>query len=249
MAKRCEFNGLRRVAVVLLVCAVAGVVLLAFPPIGRLLHPIKLKLFGRYTIEQRVEQYGATAGERLLPMFEQAGVSYPPAQVTLVGLKQERLLSVYAGVSDSTLTHITSYPILAASGATGPKLAEGDRQVPEGLYRVEGLNPNSRFHLSIKVDYPNAFDREMAAVDGRTQLGGDIFIHGGSASIGCLAIGDDAIEELFVLLAETGIQNVDIVLAPLDLRTQTLSDTPLTGNWRHKLNVLIDNALRQLPQD
>ena len=69
------------------------------------------------------------------------------------------------------------YPILAASGVLGPKLREGDKQVPEGIYGAEALNPNSKFHLSIRLNYPNTFDRRMAQSDGRTQLGGDIMIH------------------------------------------------------------------------
>ena len=181
MLKKRKSFSLLRVVVACVVCLCVGISLLVFPPTGRLLHPIKLKLLGRYTIEQRVEQYGALVRDRLQPHFEQAGVAYPPLKITMVGLKQQRQLQIYAGETESALSFITSYPILAASGVAGPKLAEGDRQVPEGLYRVEGLNPNSRYHLSVKVDYPNAFDREMAAADGRTGLGGDIFIHGGAA--------------------------------------------------------------------
>lgn len=74
--------------------------------------------------------------------------------------------------------HIKSYPILAASGSIGPKLRESDMQVPEGVYQIESLNPNSQFHLSLRVNYPNEFDREQARIDGRAQLGGDIMIHG-----------------------------------------------------------------------
>ncbi len=230
----------------MVLCVCVG--LLAVPPIGRLFHPLKLKLLGRYTVQQRVEQYGPQARARLLPAIERVGLTYPPAKVTLVGLKQERILEVYMGDSTETMRHVISYPILGASGELGPKLAEGDRQVPEGVYQAEGLNPNSRFHLSIKVDYPNTFDHEMAQADGRTQLGGDIFIHGGSASIGCLAIGDRAIEEVFVLLAETGIQNVTIVIAPLDLRLLDATEDIAEGDWRHDLYAQTRAALNHLPQ-
>jgi murein L,D-transpeptidase YafK len=109
-------------------------------------------------------------------------------------------------------------PILAASGLPGPKLRQGDGQVPEGIYAVPALNPNSRFHLSIMLDYPNAYDVAVAEAEGRTDLGGEIFIHGGAASIGCLAIGDDAIERLFVLVADVGIENVAVIVAPHDPR-------------------------------
>ena len=78
--------------------------------------------------------------------------------------------------------------------------------MPEGVYAIEAFNSNSRFHLSLKLDYPNAVDRQQAALEGRDQLGGDIFLHGKDVSVGCLAMGDAAIEELFVLVARTGIE-------------------------------------------
>lgn len=235
--------------VVVLAAFCVCVLLLLIPPVGRLFHPLKLKLLGRHTIEDRLVTYGPAARDKLWLAFERAEVAYPPATLTLVGFKQEKVLEVYAGDSPSTMRRVISFPVLAASGVLGPKLARGDRQVPEGLYRVEGLNPNSRFHLSIKVDYPNAFDRQMAAVDGREDLGGDIIIHGGAASVGCLAIGDEAIEVLFVLLADTGIDNVDIVLSPLDLRTNTLPQTPAEGDWRRSLYWDVRAALDDLPAD
>ena len=111
--------------------------------------------------------------------------------------------------------------MLAASGHAGPKLKEGDCQVPEGVYRIEYFNPNSRYHHSMKLDYPNADDRAQAARDGRSGLGNDIFIHGKMASIGCLAMGDPAIEELFVMAADTGQENVEIVTVPWDFRKKS----------------------------
>src|SRR5690606_4961 len=99
------------------------------------------------------------------------------------------------------LRFVRALPVLAASGRVGPKLQYGDYQVPEGFYRIEALNPNSRFHLALRVNYPNAFDRAEAAREGRTHLGGDIMIHGSNASVGCLAMGDVVSEDLFVLAA------------------------------------------------
>ncbi len=71
-------------------------------------------------------------------------------------LKQERRVELYAqnSVAESSWRFIRSYPILAASGHLGPKLREGDWQVPEGIYAVESLNPNSHYHLALHVDYP-----------------------------------------------------------------------------------------------
>jgi murein L,D-transpeptidase YafK len=123
---------------------------------------------------------------------------------------------------------IHSYSVLAASGHNGPKLREGDRQVPEGFYRITSLNPNSSYHLSIKLNYPNAFDQQHADEEGRDHLGGDIFIHGKAASIGCLAMGDPAIEELFVMVEKVGRSNVQVIIAPHDPR-----QIPLKSNSTH----------------
>ena len=160
------------------------------------------------------------ARPQLRSLFEQAGCAYPPREVSLVAIKDARRLEVWAHDSDPAWRLITTYSILGASGTAGPKLREGDGQVPEGIYRLTELNPKSSFHLSIRVDYPNSVDRAAAAREGRTNLGGDIFIHGGSASIGCIAIGDPAIEELYALVNDTGLPRSWITISPTDLRTQ-----------------------------
>lgn len=164
----------------------------------------------------------------------------------MLGLKRERVLKVFVRHAEGDLHAFKTYPILAASGNLGPKLREGDRQVPEGIYRAISLNPNSRFHLSIKLDYPNAFDREMARSEGRTNLGDNIFIHGGAASIGCIAIGDPAIEEVFTLIADTGLKNTSIIIAPLDLCRDVLPDD-LNIGWRSSLYRQLTAALDDLP--
>lgn len=179
---------------------------------------------GKATVADRLAQYGPDARARLKPAFEQAGIAYPPKQIVLVGLKQERVLEVWVSGDDKKPKLLKTYPILAASGVLGPKLREGDRQVPEGLYRVELLNPNSLYHLSLRVNYPNEFDLKYAKAEGRTQPGGDIMIHGKSASIGCLAMGDPAIEEIFTLAAETGIDKITVILSPVDFRKRKLPE-------------------------
>ncbi len=201
------------------------------------------------TTQQRVEEFGAVVETRLRPAFEQAGVSYPPARLALIGLKTERLLQVYAADSVGGFKFIKSYPIRAASGTVGPKLREGDGQVPEGVYRIESLNPNSRYHLALRVSYPNEFDRQQARADGRKNLGGDIMIHGGSGSSGCLAMGDEAAEDLFVLAALTGISNIVVVIAPVDFRAGELpaeSGSALPA-WTEQLYAKIRAALVPYP--
>lgn len=112
--------------------------------------------------------------------------------------KEERQLELWVQEPGKrTFKLFRTYPILAASGKLGPKYAEGDRQVPEGFYFVKKnqLNPASRFHLAYNIGYPNAYDR----VHSRT--GSFIMVHGSNVSIGCLAMSDEKIEEIYTLCA------------------------------------------------
>ncbi len=122
------------------------------------------------------------------------------------------------------------FPILRASGRLGPKRQEGDRQVPEGFYTVDRLNPRSLFHLSLGLDYPNASDRLLATDPLRP--GSDIFIHGGAESIGCLALGDAAAAQLFLVahdVSEGSGQPVAVHIFPCRMEAE---------NWRTLLGPL-----------
>src|SRR5687767_5658938 len=135
--------------------------LAATPPVRRAVHAAIVRVRGRRTVNERVAEFAA-ARERVRSACDSAGVAFPSRRVVLLGLKDERRLDVFAGADDASQQRIASYPILAASGTLGPKLREGDRQVPEGVYALESLNPNSRFHAALRVGYPNDFDRAMA---------------------------------------------------------------------------------------
>jgi hypothetical protein len=202
------------------------------------------------TIGDRVAQYGPPARARLRPFFAAAGVAYPPARFLLLGLKQERELQLYAAGPYQHLRFVRSFAVLAASGELGPKLREGDRQVPEGVYAITYLNPNSIAHLSLALAYPNEFDRIQAEDDGRESaiLGGDIMIHGGSGSIGCLAMGDQAAEDLFVLAADADWQQAVVVISPVDFRRGAVpaESHPEIG-WLDRLYAWLRTELDALP--
>lgn len=207
------------------------------------------KARGGYTVAERVEQYGSRVERRLRRDFEASGLGYPPHEVAYVAFKDSRRLEVYAkGAQNEAWRFVRHYPILGASGDPGPKLAEGDRQVPEGIYRAEFLNANSRFHLSIRLDYPNAFDRRMAKRDGRKRLGGDIMIHGSSVSIGCLAMGDRAAEDLFILSALASRERTRILVSPTDFRVPGRRAPHVTGpEWVESLYEELRSELAQYP--
>ena len=115
--------------------------------------------------------------------------------------KAERELEVWVEGKDRFVLFRT-YPIAACSGGLGPKLKRGDRQAPEGFYYVppSRMNPNSRFHLSFDLGYPNAYDR----VHGRR--GSALMVHGSDVSIGCFAMTDRKIEEIYGL-ADGALRN------------------------------------------
>ena len=202
---------------------------------------------GKKTIAARVDQFGDAVRGRLGPEFERVGFAYPPGRIILVGLKHENLLELWVSEGQASPKLLKSYPILKASGTLGPKLKDGDMQVPEGVYRIESLNPNSMFHLALRVNYPNEFDKAKGKIDGREDLGCDIMIHGKNSSIGCLAMGDEAAEELFVLAAETGIENISVILSPVDFRTRELpAKMPKTPQWSTELYDTIKKELKTL---
>jgi hypothetical protein len=204
-------------------------------------------LKGRKSVPERVAEFGDAVHSRLAVRFKEVRVAYPPKEIILVGLKQERTLEVWVSNGGGRFRHLKTYPVLGASGTLGPKLAEGDGQVPEGRYKIESLNPNSLYHLALRLDYPNSFDKAKGALDGRAALGADIMIHGKSASIGCLAMGDQAAEELFVMAAETGIENIAVILSPVDFRLRGLpSNMPKSPSWTPELYADIQKELLKL---
>jgi murein L,D-transpeptidase YafK len=97
---------------------------------------------------------------------------------------------------DGRFEHFATYPICKWSGRLGPKLKTGDRQAPEGFYSVDrtALNPNSRWHRSFNLGFPNAYDR----AHGRT--GSFLMVHGGCGSIGCYAMTNPVIDEIWLLI-------------------------------------------------
>jgi murein L,D-transpeptidase YafK len=112
--------------------------------------------------------------------------------------KEESQLEVWKQKDDGRFHHFKTYPICNWSGGLGPKVKEGDKQSPEGFYTVNAgqMNPNSQFHLSFNLGYPNTYDR----VNGRT--GAALMVHGDCRSAGCYAMTDALIEEIYALARE-----------------------------------------------
>ncbi|MBP6343410.1 MAG: L,D-transpeptidase family protein [Candidatus Omnitrophica bacterium] len=186
---------------------------------GGLWRPIYVRIIGEKTVADIVSQYGPSSMKRLLPLLKKAGFSSYPERIAILAFKDERILEVW-GYQNGKWIFIRKYPFTGYSGQLGPKLKNGDRQIPEGVYPLIFLNPNSQFHLSIQIGYPNSFDKLMAMEDQRSDLGGDIFIHGNSLSIGCIPVGDEAIEDLFILVEAVGLAMSQAIVSPRDFRTK-----------------------------
>ena len=203
---------------------------------------------GARNIDDVLYAFAPSAWEQIKPYFRKAGVNYPPNDIVLIAIKDEKKMELWAR-DTGKYKLVRNYHIKAASGMRGPKLQQGDRQVPEGIYHISRLNPNSNYHLSMKVDYPNEFDRAHASDDGRYDLGGDIFIHGKAVSAGCLAMGDAAIEELFVLAAHVGTQNIRVIISPSDPRERPLDATHSSlPSWTPELYAEITREIFSVTQ-
>jgi murein L,D-transpeptidase YafK len=136
--------------------------------------------------------------------------------------KREKRLELWLRRGGDRYAMFRSYDICTFSGGLGPKLREGDRQAPEGFYRVgkAQLNPNSRHHLSFNLGFPNAFDRQL----GRT--GSALMVHGGCSSIGCYAITDRSVDEVYALVEAAlgnGQDAIDVHVFPFMLTETALA--------------------------
>lgn len=211
--------------------------------------PVINKMKGNETVESRITAIEGEVWNRLENNLNLAGYKMDyPKEIILAAFKEERVLQVYSKDYNG-IKQIKEYPFTAFSGELGPKLKEGDRQIPEGIYEVEYLNPNSSFYLSIKVSYPNEFDKSKTELSDITDMGGDIFIHGKSATIGCIPIGDEAIEEVFLLTQKAIKNGVKIIISPRDFRTNSGYPKIEGIDWENELYDKIRNEIKTLPNN
>lgn len=201
---------------------------------------------GRQTVSSIRKKYGKQVFARIQSDLQSAGFDTYPDKLQLLAFKEEKILEVY-GRKNKEWILIKKYPFTGFTGVVGPKLIRGDGQIPEGVYKIEYLNPNSFLHLSAKVNYPNKFDRKKAKKDDRTLLGGDIFIHGSDFTIGCIPIGDRAIEELFIMLSYAVNKGVKVVISPHDFRINPTYPDISYLSWEDELYDMITKELQKFP--
>lgn len=143
--------------------------------------------------EAEARQLESVRGE-----FVAAGAAWPPRGLYLRAYKREGVVELWGRAArGARFVPVRRFEICMASGVLGPKVREGDGQVPEGRYEIAAFNPHSRYHLALKVSYPDAADRRRAAALG-VPPGGDIMVHGNCVTIGCLPLRDGPMEALYV---------------------------------------------------
>lgn len=134
-----------------------------------------------------------------------AAAALPAPVTSIVVDKSRRVLTVYNGTKP-----LKTYRIALGGNPEGHKQHEGDLRTPEGRYIIDAKNPNSSFHLSLRISYPNRTDTQRARRKGLSP-GGAIMIHGtpeGLATLnavgfyrdwtaGCIAVTNAEIEEIF----------------------------------------------------
>jgi murein L,D-transpeptidase YafK len=120
------------------------------------------------------------------------------APILIRVFKEESELELWKADKSGRFALLRTYPICRWSGSLGPKFQEGDGQAPEGFYAITPnlMNPRSNYHLAINTGFPNAHDR----ANGRS--GSALMIHGDCASVGCYAMTDEQIGEIYSLARE-----------------------------------------------
>lgn len=182
----------------------------------------------RSTESTRAERSAKRAKSKLAAKLAAKGLAFGD-EVFIRVFKEEAVLELWLR-HGKRFERLKTYEVCAASGGLGPKQRVGDEQVPEGFYSVPAaaMNPESSYHLSFDVGYPNAFDKRL----GRT--GSLIMIHGDCVSIGCLAMTDEGIEEIFSLVDAAhakGQKSVDVHLFPFRMTKENIARHP-NRTWR-----------------
>lgn len=161
------------------------------------------KSFGRVSEAFRKKE------DTLRREFSAKKLAWPANYVYIRSFKYDSELEVWvrSKITDEFKLFKT-YKVCAMAGALGPKRIEGDYQVPEGFYYINEFKPNSMYHLSLGLNYPNPSD---VILSDSVQPGGDIYIHGSCVTEGCIPITNPQIEELYVLTAHARSKGQDFI--------------------------------------
>jgi len=169
-------------------------------------YSIAKNIFLENTLEERLDALSVSIG----------------APVFIRIFKEESILEVWINTG-SEYKHLKDYSICAFSGHLGPKLKEGDKQSPEGFYKVSKhlLNPKSKFHLAFNLGYPNAYDKA------HKRTGSYLMVHGACVSVGCYAMTNAKIEEIYKLVDQAlkhGQKYVQVHAFPFHMTEENMAE-------------------------
>ncbi len=166
----------------------------------------------------RVRQAYADKEKIIDKTLREHAISRNTLRIYLRAFKTEKKIELWAkNTADTAFILVKEFSICEVSGTLGPKRRYRDLQVPEGFYHLSGMNPFSKYYLSMEINYPNASD-SIKGVHGH--LGNQIFIHGSCLTSGCIPITDDKIKELYVYCVEaynSGQEEIGITIFPAHL--------------------------------
>lgn len=147
--------------------------------------------------------------DTLQKQFAAKGLKWPANYIYIRSFKYDSQLEVWVKneIADQFKLFKT-YKVCVLAGTLGPKRIEGDYQVPEGFYYINEFNPNSNYHLSLGINYPNLSDKMLSD---SLRPGAGIYIHGSCVSVGCIPITDEGIDELYILAATAKGQGQDFI--------------------------------------
>ncbi|MFL5787031.1 MAG: L,D-transpeptidase family protein [Flavisolibacter sp.] len=135
--------------------------------------------------------------DTLEKQFISKGLHWPAKYIYIRSFKYDGQLEVWVKNERKEPYRLFKvYKICALAGTLGPKRMAGDYQVPEGFYYINEFNPNSNYHLSLGLNYPNESDKILSD---SARPGGDIYIHGSCVTVGCIPVTDQQIEEIYIL--------------------------------------------------
>lgn len=185
-------------------------------------------------LHQRVKKAYEEKESTVQKYFEEKKLPTKGYEIFLRAFKQEGILEIWVKYANNpTYTLLHTYQICSSSGVLGPKRKEGDSQVPEGIYQINHFNPQSNFHLSLGIDYPNTSDKILSD---RKNPGSAIYIHGNCVTIGCIPITDDKIKELYILAVEarnSGQKKIPVHIFPARLTDANFTTLVSDGNTSH----------------
>jgi murein L,D-transpeptidase YafK len=198
-------------------------------------------------VDDQVAKLGPTAHRRLSAIFRSKSLEYPPDKLALVALINPKQIQIYVANGGRPYKFVHSYNIEAPNTDNDPKSKFSDSRDIAGIYHVTSLEPSRRWHLGLKIAYPNKFDLSHAK-GMKSEPGELLLIHGAKPVASSLMVADQDSEDLFILAYDTKDRDIPVVVSPIDLRVTALpAPTAHDPPWLPELYAKIKTALSEYP--